>query len=303
MNILITGGAGFIGSHTADILLKNGYNVIIADNLCSGKENNLNNSAKFYKVDISSPELEKIFIENKIDFVFHFAAQASVSVSNKNPLLDAENNIMGSINLLSICKKYNVKKFIAASTAAVYGFPEYLPVDENHKTECLSFYGLSKLTMENYIKLFGIDYIIFRYANVYGPRQLPHGEAGVISIFLDKIINNKPLEIHSNGNQTRDFVSVTDIAKVNLLAIEKTDIKNKTINVSTNTRISINDLFNTLKSYTDYNIEPVYTQSREGDIEHSVLDNKLCKSLFDWKPEVSLQEGLKQLVDSCKNIN
>ncbi len=293
-NVLITGGAGFIGSHIVDLLIENGYGVVVVDNLSSGSEANLNKSAKFYNLDINSEKLEDVFAQNKIDYVFHLAAQASVSSSIKNPTQDATENILGSINVLKLAKKYEVKKFACASTAAVYGVPKYLPVDEIHSTDCLSFYGLSKLTMEKYIQLFEIDYIIFRLANVYGPRQNAHGEAGVVAIFADKMKNNETIVIDGDGEQTRDFVYVADIARVFLSAIES-EVKNEIINVSTNTSISINKLFETMSEKYGYSLKPQYGDERQGDIKHSVLDNTKCLKLFSFAPQTPSEVGLREL--------
>jgi len=291
-NVLITGGAGFIGSHVGDLLIKNGYKVIVVDNLSSGFDYNLNKNAKFYNIDINSSDLEKVFKENKIDYVFHFAAQANVSFSTKFPTVDATENILGSINILQLAKKYGVKKFIPASTAAVYGVPNHLPVDETHDTTCLSFYGVSKLTMEKYTGLFGIDYIIFRFANVYGPRQSAHGEAGVVAIFADKMKKNEDITIHGDGEQTRDFVYVSDIADACLSAIES-DIKNEIINVSTNTAISINKLFEVMAVKYNYKKNPIHDEERLGDIKHSILDNKKCIKLLGVTPKTSVEKGLE----------
>lgn len=293
-NVLITGGAGFIGSHIVDLLAKNGYGVVVVDNLSSGSEANLNKGEKFYNLDINSPNLEEIFAQNKIDYVFHLAAQPSVSSSIKNPTQDATENILGSINVLKFAKKYEVKKFITASTAAVYGIPQYLPVNEVHSTNCLSFYGVSKLTMEKYIELFGVDYIIFRLANVYGPRQNAQGEAGVVAIFADKMKNNETIVIDGDGEQTRDFVYVADIAKVFLQAIES-GVKNEIINVSTNTSISINELFEVMSRKYNYVKKPQYGEERQGDIKHSVLDNTKCLKLFGFAPQTPSEEGLREL--------
>lgn len=293
-NVLITGGAGFIGSHIVDLLIENDYNVFVIDNLSSGSTANLNKSANFYNIDINSPNLEAVFVENKIDFVFHLAAQANVSFSTKFPTIDATENILGSINILKLSKKYGVKKFIPASTAAVYGAPKYLPIDEMHDTKCLSFYGLSKLTMEKYIQLFGVDYIIFRLANVYGPRQSAHGEAGVVAIFADKMKNNEEITIDGDGEQTRDFVYVEDVAKVFLKAIQN-EVKNEIINVSTNTSISINQLFQTMNTKYNYTKTPVYGAERQGDIKHSILDNTKCSKLFGLVPKTTIEDGLKDL--------
>jgi len=294
-NGLITGGAGFIGSHLVDLLIENDYNVLIVDNLSSGSEANINKKAKFYNINILSEDIETIFKENKIDYVVHFAAQASVGFSTQFPSEDATENILGSINILKYSKKYGIKKFITASTAAVYGVPEYLPVDEAHNTTCLSFYGLSKLTMEKYVELFGNDYIIFRFANVYGPRQSAHGEAGVIAIFADKMRQNKEITINGDGEQTRDFVCVADIAKVCLNAI-KTEVKNEIINVSTNKAISINRLVELMSEKYGYKKTPIHAEERYGDIKHSILDNKKCRELFGFVPEITIEDGLRSLI-------
>lgn len=294
-NVLITGGAGFIGSHVSDLLVQEGYNVFVIDNLSSGMDSNINKKVQFYNLDINSAGLENIFKENKIDYVFHFAAQASVSYSTKYPSEDATENILGSINVLKFSKKYNIKKVITVSTAAVYGMPEYLPVDEAHKTTCLSFYGLSKLTMEKYTELFGIDYIIFRFANVYGPRQSAHGEAGVVAIFADKMQVGEEITIHGDGEQTRDFVYVSDIAQVCLKAIQS-DVKNEVINVSTNKAISINKLFEIMAQKYGYKKAPIHTEERYGDIKHSILDNKKCSRLLNFTPQTAVEDGLKDLV-------
>ena len=291
-NVLITGGAGFIGSHVADLFIENGYNVFVVDNLSSGDVNHLNPKAKFFNCDINSEKLDEIFREYKIDYVFHFAAQPSVSYSTKHPDLDANENIMGSISILSAAKKHDVKKIIMASTAAVYAAPEYLPVDEKHSTNCLSFYGLSKLTMEKYTALFGVDYIIFRFANVYGPRQSAHGEAGVVAIFADKMSNNEDITIHGDGEQTRDFVYVADIAKACLCAVQS-DVKNEIINVSTASAITINELFERMAEIFSYKLSPQHSEERYGDIKHSILDNKKCETLLGYAPKTSVKEGLK----------
>lgn len=293
-NVLITGGAGFIGSHVSDLLIEHGYNVFVIDNLSSGFDSNLNKNSKFYNLDINSPQLENVFKENKIDYIFHFAAQASVSFSTKYPTEDANENILGSINVLKFAKKYGVKKFITASTAAVYGIPEYLPVDETHKTTCLSFYGLSKITMEKYVELFGVNFIIFRFANVYGPRQSAHGEAGVVAIFADKMKDNQEISIHGDGEQTRDFVYVSDVAQACLRAIQS-EIKNEIINVSTNESISVNKLFELMSKEYNYKKAPRYTPERFGDIKHSVLDNKKCIKLLGFEPQTPLEKGFAHL--------
>lgn len=293
-NVLVTGGAGFIGSHLCDLLIENDYNVIIVDNLSSGFAQNINKKAKFYNLDINSPELEIVFKENKIDYVFHFAAQANVSFSTKFPSIDATENVLGSINILQFCKKYGIKKFMPASTAAVYGVPKYLPIDEVHETICLSFYGISKLTMEKYTELFGVDYVIFRFANVYGPRQSAHGEAGVVAIFADKMKQNEEITINGDGEQTRDFIYVADIAQACLKAIQ-TDVKNEIINISTNTAISINKLFEIMGEKYNYKKPAIYGPNRLGDIKHSILDNKKCIQVLGATLDTPIEKGLETL--------
>lgn len=294
LSILVTGGAGFIGSHVTDFLIEKGFDIVIVDNLSSGKNRNINPKAKFYNLNVISDNLEKIFKENPIEYVFHFAAQASVSFSVKKPVEDAKENILGTLNLLDFCKKYKIKKFIFASTAAVYGIPEHLPVDENHLVNCLSFYGLSKLTAEKYIQLFGIDHIIFRFANVYGPRQSSHGEAGVVAIFADRMKHNKKIRIHGDGTQTRDFVHVLDIAQICFEALNP-KIKNEIINVSTNKAVSVNKLFELMAQKYGYTNSPEHTRNRQGDIKHSILDNKKCLKIFGIIPDITLQKGLDTL--------
>ena len=297
MTILVTGGAGFIGSNIADKLADIGYNTVVVDNLSVGKRENLDREVIFYDLDIISPDMERIFLENKIEYILHYAAQASVGNSEKKPLLDASINILGTVNLLKLAKKYKIKKFIAASSAAVYGNPVYLPVDENHPNNVLSCYALSKLTMESYIKLSGIDYIIFRFSNVYGPRQDPQGEAGVISIFIDKFLMRSPVVMHGDGNQTRDFIYVEDVVNANILAI-KSGIKNEIINISTNSAVSIQELYENIRKIFNVNYGLDFTEARIGDIKDSLLDNHKAKRLLDWENKFSLQEGLKLTVES-----
>ncbi|WP_300366840.1 NAD-dependent epimerase/dehydratase family protein, partial [Brachyspira sp.] len=289
--ILITGGAGFIGSHITDILIKNNYNVAVADNLSTGKKENINNKELFYNIDIKDyNKLESIFSENNIEIVIHLAAQVSVPNSIRNPINDANENIMASLNIIALSNKYNVKKLIASSSAAVYGLPTKLPIDENHDTNPISYYGLSKLTMEKYMILSGLDYVICRFSNVYGPRQTPHGEAGVISIFMDNAIKNEDLNIFGDGNQTRDFIYVEDIASI-FLDIIRNDIANQVLNISTNTSITINELAGNIIKISNRNIDINYLDKRDGDIDHSILDNTKLLNIIDIK-FTNINDGL-----------
>ncbi|MEI0581490.1 NAD-dependent epimerase/dehydratase family protein [Brachyspira pilosicoli] len=293
--ILITGGAGFIGSHIADILIQNNYKVIIADNLSTGKKENINTKASFYNIDIKNyNDLEAVFQNNKIEYIIHLSAQVSVPNSIRNPINDANENIIATLNIIELSKKYNIKKIIASSSAAVYGIPKKLPIDEMHTAIPISYYGLSKLTMEKYLMLSNLNYIICRFSNVYGARQTPHGEAGVVSIFMDNSINNKDLNIFGDGKQTRDFIYVEDIAKIFLFLIEK-NISNEIFNISTNNAISINELANIIIRISKSNIKINYLDKRDGDINDSILDNTKLLNLININ-FTPIEEGLKKLL-------
>ena len=293
--VLVTGGAGFIGKHTIKALIEDGFKCIVADR----KEQSVGLPCKYYKIDVTSSELENVFKDNNINYIIHLSALPSVSESIKKPLIDCKDNYQATVNICTIAKKYNVKKIIFSSTAAVYANPQYLPVDEKHLTNCLSPYAITKSASENFIKYCGIDYIIFRYANVYGIGQDTFGEAGVVAKFFELMSHNKPIQIHGNGKQYRDFVYVEDVAKANVFAL-KADIDNEIINVSTNTRTSINDLFEILKEELSYTLEPVYTAPREGDIEKSILNNGKLISLLHFKPETDIKTGIRKMVEDYK---
>ncbi|WP_394188048.1 NAD-dependent epimerase/dehydratase family protein [Paenisporosarcina quisquiliarum] len=303
MKILLTGGAGFIGSHIAEALLEANYEVIIVDNLITGNEENIPSGAKFYNRDICL-SIDDIFVLEKPDYVIHQAAQVSVGKSLESPIDDAQINILATINLLDACVKYKIKKFIFASTAAVYGNPLYLPIDESHPTKPISFYGLSKCTSELYIKLyselFALPYSILRYANVYGPRQNANGEAGVIAIFAEKIINAKTLRIYGDGLQTRDFIFVKDVAKANVAALNREN--NEIVNISTNVQTSLLTLFFEFKNIMKNNsLLPVFCDPKFGDINNSLLSNDKAKNLLHWRPIHNISTGLKETILYYKN--
>lgn len=292
MNVLVTGGAGFIGSHTVDRLISAGVSTVVIDR---AEPKYKNERAIYYRLDLNDPAAEDVFKTHSFDAVIHLAAQASVAVSVADPVKDAADNIMASVRVIEYCKKYAVKKIVVSSSAALYAVPQYLPVDEKHPVGFLSPYALSKHAMEEYVRLSGLDYIIFRYANVYGPRQDPHGEAGVVSIFIEKMIKNLPLEIHGDGEQTRDFVYVADVAEMNCRAVSSY-ASGVVLNVSTNTRTSVNELFSLIKRNTDYTLAPVPAPSRAGDIRHSVLNNALAEETLAFKPQTALADGLRETV-------
>ncbi|AEM78227.1 SDR family oxidoreductase [Thermoanaerobacter wiegelii] len=299
MKVLVAGGAGFIGSHIGDLLIENGYEIVIVDNLSTGKEKFINKKAIFYKKDITDDDLYEIFRKEKPDYVIHQAAQIDVQKSIDNSVFDAKVNVLGTVNILECCRKSGVKKIIYASSAAVYGNPEYLPIDEGHKINPISSYGISKHTAEHYFEvysqLYDLKYTILRYANVYGIRQDPKGEGGVISIFTDKMLKGERPVIFGDGNQTRDFVYVKDVAKANLLALERGD--NEVVNVSTNKPTSINELVDMMNKIMNTSLEPIYTEPRKGDIMHSYLDNKKALDVLGWKPEYSLEDGLRETIE------
>jgi UDP-glucose 4-epimerase len=296
MKVLVTGGAGFIGSNIVDKLVTRGDQVVIVDNISSGKEENVNTRARMYRVDITSPELLGVFEKEKPDAVIHQAAQIHVNTSVEDPLYDAHVNIMGTINLLEACRKTGVKKVVYASSAAVYGNPEYLPIDEKHPVCPLSGYGVSKYTVEHYLHvyhhLYGLKYTILRYANVYGLRQDPRGEGGVISILVDKYLNRQPFTIFGDGEQTRDYIYVEDVARANLAALERGD--GEVLNIGTGVSTSLNDVVKLFDRIAGYKNNVEYGPERPGDIKFSYFDNtKACQTLA-WEPKITLAEGLRK---------
>lgn len=306
MKVLLTGGCGFIGSHVQDHYIEKGYEVVVVDNLSTGKMDNLNPKAKFYQVDIRDwDSLEKVFIEEKPDIVNHHAAQISVVSSTENPQEDMEINIKGLINVLQLSVKYNVKKFLFSSSGGtVYGDPIYLPCDELHPIDPQSPYGISKYSGELYIKYFhknyGLDYVIMRYGNVYGPRQDPFGEAGVVAIFTVNMLQGKDCYIFGDGYQERDFVYIDDVARVNIMLTELNLQKDRVFNIGTGYGTNVITIFNLLKSYTNYEKPPIYKSPRKGEIYKIYLNVDRIKK-YGWTPQVSLEEGLKRTVESFKS--
>ena len=294
MKIAVTGGCGFIGSHTTELLISKGYDVVVFDNLSTGSIENLIPGAIFYEGDIADrTQVDAFYTREKPDMVMHMAAQVDVQTSMKNPSFDAAVNIMGTMNLLDLGKKHGLKRFVYSSSAAVYGNPEYLGLDENHPTNPESFYGYSKLVPEKYISMMMDSYAVIRYANVYGPRQKAEGEGGVVAIFTENMKNGEDCVIFGDGNQTRDFVFVKDIARANLLALESSI--NFTANASTAESTSVNDLFNAMKDIYGYSKPPVYMDARKGDVIHSWLANSMIKELLGWGPEYNLKAGISEM--------
>lgn len=295
MKVLITGGYGFIGSHVADRFYKEGYEVHIIDNLATGNAENITFKHKFYHLSIDDPKCKNVFAAYNFNVVVHLAAQASVATSMKNPTYDAQSNIVGLVQMLKFSTEYGVEKFIFASTAAVYGEQSELPITENMQTDPISPYGLSKLMGEKYCSNWaasqGLSSICFRFSNVYGPRQTNDGEGGVVSIFLNRLLTNQKLHIHGDGNQTRDFIYVEDVAFAIYRASQSTITG--TYNLSTNTETSINDMIHHYECFHGP-IEALQMPSREGDIQRSVLNNARIIQDLDWVPMYSLDEGLQK---------
>lgn len=298
MKVLVTGGAGFIGSNIVDTLIKNGFDVVIVDDLSTGKKENLNPKAVFYNVDLNSPELRAVFEKEQPDLVCHHAAQINVRLSLENPGFDSKTNILGSIALLELCNEFNVKKVVYASSGgAIYGDPEYLPCDESHPINPISPYAVSKYAVELFLnyyhKVHGLNYCVLRYSNVYGPRQDPKGEAGVISIFMDRLLENKECKINGDGNQTRDFVFVKDVARANLLALNS-DCEACAINIGFGKETSINELFEKIKDVVGSSADAAHTDTIKGEVEKTYLKIDYAKEKLGWEPEYPLSKGLKE---------
>ena len=304
MKVLVTGGAGFIGSNLVDRLIDKRYEVVIVDNLSSGHEKNINKKARFYKMDIQDSELEKIFRKEHPDYVSHHAAQKDVRISVADPIFDAKINVLGTLNILQNCITYKVKKIVFASSGgAIYGEQEKFPASETHPVRPISPYGITKLVAEHYMfyykTIYGLDYVSLRYSNVYGPRQDPYGEAGVVAIFIQKMCNGEKPIINGDGEQTRDFVYVGDVVTANMHAIDS--ITGSGIyNIGTGVETSINQLFDHLKAILNPQIGKEHCPAKQGEQKRSVIDNSLAEKILQWKPQVSLKDGLRNTCDYFK---
>ncbi len=300
MKILVTGGAGFIGSHVVDAYLEQGHDVLVVDDLTTGKSENVHPKARLYQLDIRDEKLEEIFAMEKPDVVNHHAARASVRESMLQPILYADVNILGSLNLLELSRKYDVKKLIYISTGgAVYGEPEYLPADEAHPIAPLDPYGVSKASFEHYLPLYranyGTSFTVLRYANVYGPRQDPYGEAGVVAIFTGQMLRGEQAVINGTGEQERDFAYVSDVAQSNILALSNGD--GGIYNIGTGVGTSINDIFSKLKAATGYARQAVHGPAKTGEVFKTYLKVDKAKRELGWQPVVTVEEGLRLTVE------
>ena len=294
---LVTGGAGFIGSHLVDELLNSGRRVIVVDDLSSGQLKNINSNCVFMHGDITSDALDSIFEKEKPSLVFHLAAQSSVAISSDKPLLDASTNILGTLKIAENCYKHGVKKLIYSSTGgAIYGEPPELPVDESTAPKPISNYGVSKFQGEQFIELYhklhNVNYCILRYANVYGPRQDGNGEAGVIPIFATLIQDGKQPTIFGTGEQKRDFISVHDVVRANMLAISNG--KNSTYNIGSSVMYSVNQIYDLIKDHYGFTKEALTGAPRTGDVFEISLDYAKAKKELEWEPEIDFENGLQE---------
>jgi len=302
LNILVTGGAGFIGSQIVDGLIESGHKVIVLDNLSSGSRKNVSPKATFIEGDIRHAEtISSIFAAYPIDIVNHHAAQIDVRKSVSDPIADAEINIIGSLHLLEAAKTHGVKRFVFASTGgAIYGEQKYFPADEEHPQQPISPYGITKRSVELYLEYFRIvhklAYTVFRYTNVYGPRQDPKGEAGVVSIFANAMLEHKAATIFGTGEQTRDYVFVGDVVRAHLLLLDKAS-GSAIYNVSTGQETSVNELHTILSALiTDGKASPLYANARKGELDRSSCSNSKIFQDLGWQPQVQLREGLTRTV-------
>jgi len=302
MKILVTGGAGFIGSHVVDLLIKKGHDISIIDNLSTGKKENLNKDAKFYKADIKSKFVEGIFKKEKFDVIVHHAAQINVRKSILDPVFDAENNILGSLNIIALSKKYNIKKMLYASSGgACYGEPVYLPCDEKHPVNPICPYGVSKYAVELYLNQSGVKHCILRYGNVYGPRQDPLGEAGVIAMFTNKIMKNKIPVVFGDGKQTRSLCFVTDTVEGLKMLMFNDNTKGEVVNIGSSEEHSVLEFAEIVKKMTESNSEIVFSEKLpEDDPIKRKPDITKAKKLLGWEPKVSLSVGLTKTIDYFK---
>jgi UDP-glucose 4-epimerase len=301
--IIVIGGGGFIGSHVCEELLQMGKEVIVFDNLSTGKEENVPKGSKFIKGDIKDLEqLKGVMNDNDIDLVFHEAANISTPRSVEEPLYDLRENVLGTFNALYAALKSNVKRFIYASSAAVYGEPKYVPLDEKHPTEPISPYGVSKLAGERYCvafyKTYGLKTVSLRFFNVYGPGENLKTTLDEVILYLNKMLSNRPITIFGDGNQTRDFVYVKDIVRAQLLAAEKDEAISEVINVGTGIETSINELVKTIEEVTGHKAIINHAPLRNGEIKRSFGDISKAQKILGYKPKFRLKEGIQELMNS-----
>lgn len=304
MKILVTGGAGFIASNIVDAYIQKGHEVVVIDNLITGFKENINPKAKFIEMDIKDSRLEELFQSEKFEIVNHHAAQMDIRISVNNPIFDAQTNIIGGINIYEAARKSGVKKIIFASTGgAIYGEQSYFPADEEHPTNPCSPYGISKLTNEKYLYYYkneyNIDYAILRYGNVFGPRQSYKGEAGVVAIFVNKILSGEQSVINGDGLNTRDYVYIEDVVNANLFALN--DNFHGIYNVSTGKETDVNTIFDLIVKISGSNCKEYHGPAKPGEQRRSVCSYDKIQNDFNWSPKTKLDDGLKKTFDYFKS--
>ncbi len=301
--VLITGGAGFIGSHVAEAFLAARHAVAVVDNLCTGRRENVPADARFHAVDIRSQELAEVFAREKPECVCHLAAQMNVSHSIQDPLHDADVNILGSINVLENCVRHKVRKVVFASSAgAVYGEPESLPVSEEHPSRAACHYGVSKYAVENYLglyaRLYGLNYTTLRFANVYGPRQNPSGEAGVCAILMGMMLSGKRPTLYGRGDPVREYVYVTDVAQAVLRALDKGD--NETFNIGSGRGTTVREVFDAIRDLLGFAHEPILEPLRPGEVKRIYTSPEKAARLLGWRAETGFAEGIVKTLEFVK---
>lgn len=298
MKVLVTGGAGFIGSHVVDAYVAAGHQVAVVDNLSTGRRTQVNPAARLYDVDVRSPQLREVFERERPEVINHHAAQVSVVASVADPRTDAEINVMGTVHLLTLCAQFGVRRIVFASTGgAIYGEPQHLPAGEDHPAVPVSPYGISKLAAEPYVRYFGSGaglWAVLRYANVYGPRQDPHGEAGVVAIFAQAMLDGRAPTIFGDGTQTRDFVYVEDVARASLLAV--TVATSDLANIGTGIETSVNDIARHLADLIGFRGGVLHAAARPGEVYRIALNPAKAQRWLGWTPRTSLRDGLRQTV-------
>ncbi|MGD0966951.1 MAG: NAD-dependent epimerase/dehydratase family protein [Candidatus Aquilonibacter sp.] len=307
MRIIVTGGAGFIGSHIVDAYLNAGHEVLVLDSLWEhggGRRINVPERANFIHMDIRDQGVARIFHEFKPQVVSHHAAQHSVAISSRDPKYDADVNVIGMLNVLEASVKNGVKKVIFASSGATYGTPDRLPMDERTSQRPESPYGITKMVAEHYLRFYknekGLDFTALRYGNVYGPRQDPNGEAGVIAIFIGKFLKHEGVRIDSDGEQTRDYIYVKDIAQLNVLALDRGS--GGCYAIGTNTRTSVNDIYRTLVEISGFEAPITKAPRRPGDARDAQFDAALAKKELGWKAQTKIADGMRETYDYFRNL-
>jgi UDP-glucose 4-epimerase len=307
VKIIVTGGAGFIGSHIVDTYLANGHEVVVLDSLWEhggGRRSNVPDRANFVHIDVRDENIGRIFQEFKPDIVSHHAAQHSVAISSRDPRYDADVNVMGLLNVLDTCVKHSVKKVIFASSGATYGTPEHFPIIESTPQRPTSPYGITKMVTEHYLRFYreerGLDFTALRYGNVYGPRQDPNGEAGVISIFIGKFLKRESIRIDWDGEQTRDYVFVKDVAEANRIALERGS--GQCYVIGTNIKTSVNQIYRTLVEISGFDAPVTKAQRRPGDARDAQFDPALAFKELGWSPKTALIDGMRETFDYFRSL-